>query len=107
MAPEEPTARAAFAALEEQLLGEPGVGPGTGFGKNPGLRIDGRIFAMLVDDRLVIKLPAERSAALAATGGATVFTVGRRAMREWVSVEHGGRHDWRALAREALAYVGG
>jgi hypothetical protein len=62
---------------------------------------------MLVDDRLVLKLPAERGATLAGTEGAAVFTVGRRAMREWVSVEPLDRHDWHGPAREALAYVRG
>jgi hypothetical protein len=67
--------------------------------------VSGKIFAMLVRGELVLKLPAERSAALTATDGASSFAVGRRQMREWVALKHGGRQDWPALAREALAFV--
>jgi hypothetical protein len=92
-----------FDAIANQLLGEPGVDEGTGFGTNPGLRVGGKIFAMLVRGRLVVKLPAERCEQLAREG-AEPFVVGRRTMSEWVAVEPGA-HDWPALAREALEFV--
>jgi TfoX/Sxy family transcriptional regulator of competence genes len=88
----------------DELLREPDVDEGTGFGSNPGLRVGGKIFAMEVDGRLVVKLPAERVAALTEAGGAEPFVIGKRTMREWVAVEPGA-HDWPALAREALAFV--
>ena len=93
-----------FDALANEFLSEPGVDEGTGFGSNPGLRVGGKIFAMEVDGRLVVKLPAERVTALA-EAGAEPFVVGKRTMREWVSVEPGD--DWNALAREAYEFVGG
>lgn len=93
-----------FDATANELLAEPGVEEGTGFGNRPGLRVDGRIFAMEIDGRLVVKLPAERVAALTGAGAAETFVIGTRAMREWVSVAP-GEHDWPALAREALAFV--
>ena len=93
-----------FDAIASELLGEPGVDEGTGFGSNPGLRVGGKIFAMVVDGELVLKLPAERCAELKEAGGASTFQVGKRQMREWVSVEPGA-HDWAALSREALAFV--
>lgn len=92
-----------FDAIANEFLSEPGVDEGTGFGSNPGLRVGGKIFAMEVDGRLVVKLPAERVTALT-EAGAEPFVVGKRAMREWVSVAPGA-HDWNALAREALAFV--
>jgi hypothetical protein len=92
-----------FDEVANDLLGEPGVDEGTGFGTNPGLRVGGKIFAMEVRGKLVVKLPAERCQALVAEG-AEPFVVGKRRMREWVAVEP-GVHDWRALAREALAFV--
>ena len=100
-------ARAAFDAIANELLTEPGIDEGTGFGTNPGLRVGGHIFAMVVRGELVFKLPAERCAALVAAGGARTFEVGRRRMREWVALDPAGEHDWPALAREALAFVRG
>jgi hypothetical protein len=101
------SADAAFAAIAELLLGEPEVSEGTGFGRNAGLRIRGKIFAMLVGGELVVKLPAERCAGLAANGSARPFESGRgRPLREWISVGEGARPEWPALAREALAFVG-
>jgi YjbR len=94
-----------FDAIANQLLGEPGVDEGTGFGTNPGLRVGGKIFAMEVRGKLVVKLPAARCEELVEQG-AEPFVVGKRQMREWVAVEPGA-HDWPALAREALAFVSG
>ena len=93
-----------FDELANEFLSEPGVDEGTGFGSNPGLRVGGKIFAMEVDGRLVVKLPAERVTALTETS-AEPFVIGKRTMREWVSVEP--RDDWSALAREAYEFVGG
>ena len=105
--PGERRASDAFAAVATDLLREPGVEEGTGFGKQPGLRVGGKIFAMLVRDALVVKLPAERSAAVIEAGGARSFKIGKRQMREWVSVDPEGPHDWAALAREAHAFLRG
>jgi hypothetical protein len=92
-----------FDAVTEALEHDPSIGKGWGFGSSA-LKVGGKIFAMLVDGELVVKLPAERCAELAAGEGATTFQVGKRQMREWVSVAPGA-HDWDALAREALAFV--
>ena len=103
--PDHEPAEEAFAAIAGDLLDEPGVEAGTGFGKQPGLRVGGKIFAMLVAGDLVVKLPADRIGALRDAGGARSFEIGARQMREWVAIEPGGRHDWGALARDALAFV--
>ena len=55
----------AFAALAEPLLAEPAVQPGTNVTKRPGLRVGGKIFAMLVSDTLVVKLRGSSAEALA------------------------------------------
>lgn len=42
-------AEAAFEGVAAALLPEPDVDEGTGFGTKPGLRTNGKIFAMLID----------------------------------------------------------
>ena len=53
----------------------------------------------------MVKLPAERCAALVASGEGRPFESGRRKMREWVSVGPDREEDWPALVDEALAFV--
>jgi TfoX/Sxy family transcriptional regulator of competence genes len=94
-----------FAAITAPLLREPEITQGTGFGSRPGLRVEGKIFAMLVDDEMVVKLPADRCAQLVAAGGARPFDRGQgRPMREWICVADAD--EWPELAREALGFVG-
>ncbi|MBF6604026.1 MAG: MmcQ/YjbR family DNA-binding protein [Chloroflexi bacterium] len=83
--------------------------PGTGFGSNPGLRVGGRIFAMLVRDRLVVKLPKERVDELVDSGAAIRFDAGKaRPMREWaMAIQPVNDLDWDRLATEAHSYVAG
>src|SRR5919201_5320251 len=90
----------AFEAIAADLLPEPGIDEGTGFGTNPGLRIGGKIFAMLVDDGLVVKLPGERCAELVSAGAAEPFVVGKRQMREWIRVARVDDAEWKQLALE-------
>jgi hypothetical protein len=95
-----------FAALAARLRAEPGVTEGTGFGRNPGLRVGGKIFAFLRAGELVVKLPAERCVSLVADGAAVPFDAGKgRPMREWVVFAHRDAQDWEACAAEALAFV--
>jgi hypothetical protein len=98
---------AAFSALAADFLADPGVDEGTGFGSNPGLRVDGKIFAMVVRGDFVVKLPAERCDELVDAGRARRFRIGSREMREWIAVEPGNEDDWPSLAREALDFVRG
>ena len=92
-----------FEPVTDALIDEPGVSMGTGFGKGPGLRVNDKIFSMLVGGRLVVKLPRERCEELVADG-ATFLRMGKRQMREWVSLEE-STGDWVALSREALEFV--
>ena len=97
-----------FAALAARFLEEPDVTEGTGFGKMTGLRRSGKIFAMLVEGRLVVKLPRERVDALVAAGVAERFDPGHgRVMKEWASVTPDASEEWDGLAGEAFAFVAG
>jgi hypothetical protein len=95
----------AFEAAASRLRAEPDVESGTGFGSNPGLRSRGKVFAILIEDQLVVKLPAERCSALVDAGEASAFEIGTRRMREWARVPLGDAVDWSALMAEARAYV--
>jgi uncharacterized protein YndB with AHSA1/START domain/TfoX/Sxy family transcriptional regulator of competence genes len=99
------TPEMAFTELSETLLRERGVTAGKAF-HSPGLKVDGRIFAMLVNDELVVKLPAERCAALTAAGAARPFESGSRTMREWAVIEQPSA-TLPELARDALSFVRG
>ena len=94
-----------FDAIANEMLSEPGVEEGTGFGSQPGLRIGGKIFAMHIDGRLVVKLPAERCDELGAARGAATWGVGTRRMREWGAREPGA-HQQRRLHHADEAFVG-
>ena len=96
-----------FEELAAALLSDPEVTEGTGFGTMPGLRVKGKIFAMLAKGELVVKLPKERVDELVASGAGTQFDPGRgRLMKEWASVPEDSAEDWERLAREALQFVG-
>jgi hypothetical protein len=102
-----------YASLAEEFLGVDGVtqpsGPTrskTGFGSST-LRIDNKIFAMLVGDRLVVKLPRRRVDELIAAGEGERFDPGHgRLMKEWLAVAPASADRWLPLAREALRFVG-
>lgn len=107
------TADERFAAIVAALGDRPGVtrpgalsASGRGFGSSA-LRVNGRIFAMVSGGHLVLKLPAERVAALIAAGTGGTFDAGKgRPMKEWVSISPAKHRRWLALAIEALEFAG-
>jgi hypothetical protein len=77
---------------------------GSGFGK-AALRVDGKIFAMLVRDEFVVKLPSERVAKIIAARGGRAFDANKGTpMKEWLVVATPPK-TWLARADEALAFV--
>jgi TfoX/Sxy family transcriptional regulator of competence genes len=79
---------------------------GRGFGSNA-LRVDGKIFAMFVRGRLVVKLPKVRVDALVDSGEGVRFDANKGTpMKEWVSLHPGSMVSWQALAQEARDFVG-
>jgi TfoX/Sxy family transcriptional regulator of competence genes len=84
-----------------------GVTGGTGLGTNEGLRVSGKIFAMLVRGELVVKLPRERVDELVEAGAARRFDAGKgRPMKEWASVPASASRRWKGLVEEARTFVG-
>jgi hypothetical protein len=94
--------------LVDDLMGIDGVTPppgGSGFGRGS-LKYRGKIFAMLVRGRLVLKLPASRVTELIESGQGDAFDANKgRPMREWLSLDPGSRLDWLPLASEALDFA--
>jgi hypothetical protein len=104
--PQGDSPEARFSAAVEPFSGDPRVTAGTGFGSSPGRRVDDRIFAMLVRDELVVKLPRERVDGLVDSGVARWFDAGKeRPMREWASIGPARADEWPALVAEAYAFV--
>lgn len=98
-----------FASLVEAFQDTPGVTrEGTGFGSS-GLKVDGKIFAMLVRSALVVKLPRQRVDEFVAAGEGERYDPRRdgRLMKEWLVAGPALDEDWLPLAREALVFVGG
>lgn len=97
-----------YADLVDELVAVPGVTPprgGGGFGRGT-LRFEGKIFAMLVRGRLVLKLPEARVSELIAAGEGINFDANKRTpMREWLSLDPDSGLAWPPLAREALDFA--
>ena len=101
-----------YATIVEALLGSQDVtqssevtGPTKRFGSSA-LKIDNKIFAMLVEGRLVVKLPRRRVDALVASGDGDRFDPGHgRLMKEWLALKPTSEEAWLPLAREAMDFV--
>ena len=100
-----------YAALVKSILSRSDsarTGDGKGFGSTGQLKIGGRIFAMLVRGKLVLKLPRARVDALVDSGDGERFDAGKgRPMAEWFVLSPASSKRWLALSEEALAFVEG
>jgi hypothetical protein len=99
---------ALFESLCEEYVAVSGVTVpegGSGFGSNA-IKINKSIFAMLVNDRLVVKLPAARVTELISSGDGVPFDAGKgKPMKEWVGLT-GDDDACRELVNEAVVFVG-
>jgi hypothetical protein len=100
--------RQRYLALVDDLMGIDGVAPppgGSGFGRGS-LRYGGKIFAMLVRGRFVVKLPEARVAEFITAGAGIAFDANKGTpMREWLSLDPESELDWLSLASEALDFA--
>ncbi len=101
-----------YEAIAATLLSDPvgmdsrGVTESKGQFGSTALKTNGKIFAMLARDQLVLKLPRHRVDALIDAGHGARFDPGHgRLMKEWIAVEPSANDDWLSLAREAMAFV--
>lgn len=98
-----------FASIAEALLGEADVTLGFSGQKRFGsssLQVAGKIFAMLVKDQFVVKVPRERVDALIASGSGERFDPGHgRLMKEWITINPTSVERWLPLAKEAMGFV--
>jgi hypothetical protein len=82
-------------------------GEAAGFGSGS-LRVRGKIFAMFVRGRLVVKLPRARVDGLVAAGEGIRFDANKGTpMKEWLSLDPTSRLDWTELSGEAFTFVSG
>ena len=106
----EETLRANFAYTLKSLLCLPDVSHGNGkkgFGENA-LNVRGKIFAMLTPTQgFVVKLHKDRAQEMFESGLGAPFQMAGRQMKEWVVVKSDDKVDWKNLAHEAYAFVGG
>lgn len=95
-----------FAPVVAAFAGDRKVASGRMFG-SIGLKVDGKVFAMLVKGMLVVKLPRARVEELVSSGAGKHFDPGHgRLMREWLAVDQ-VPIPWASLAREARRFVDG
>jgi hypothetical protein len=102
-----------WAALVQTMLkrsdatygNDPSQGARHAFGATS-LKANGRIFAMLSRDRLVVKLPRGRVDELVDSGVGDRFDPGHgRLQKEWLSLRPGVEDEWLTLASEAERFV--
>lgn len=93
------------AAAMEEFMTRPGVTETAMFG-SPGLKINGKYFALLVKGKLVVKLAKERVEKLVETGTGDFFDPGHgRKMKEWVELEPKSRKACVSYMEEAADIV--
>jgi TfoX/Sxy family transcriptional regulator of competence genes len=103
-----------WAWLVEQLLAAGTATYGSGaeagakrmFGSTS-LKTNGKMFAFVAHERLIVKLPAARVEALVGEGAGERYDPGHgRLQKEWLQVATEDPDAWLRLATEAEAYVG-
>ncbi|WP_214323891.1 hypothetical protein [Nonomuraea sediminis] len=96
------TTQELFDDLMQEYLIRPAVSTGRMLHAE-GLKVNGKFFAFVSQDRLILKLPAARVTALVTDGEAHIFTSGNRKMREWVAITT--QASWEPLLAESYTFV--
>ncbi len=86
-----------FRAVIAPLVGKPGITTSRMFGST-GVKVGGKVFAILVKGTLVVKLPRERVDGLVGSGAGERFDPGHgRPSKEWVALKRTTEAQWRRL----------
>lgn len=94
-----------FKPVIEAFRGDRDVSQARMFGA-VGLKVAGKVFAMLVKGQLVVKLPNQRVESIVASKKGAYFDPGHgKLMKEWAAVRADRRSQWVKLAMEARDYV--
>jgi hypothetical protein len=97
----------AWSSVLQAFAGDPDVTCDQKVFSSRPLRVHGKIFAMMVDGDLVLKLPRQVVDALVSTGQGRRFDPGHgRLMKEWVVVPVADCARWIDLAKQARTFVG-
>ena len=103
------TPESRYSRLVDEMSRDPEVildREGKGFGSRGQLKVNGRIFAMLVRGELVLKLPRARVDELVARAEGRHFDAGQgKPLREWFVLYPTSKRPWPPLAREAHDFV--
>ncbi len=96
---------ALFSPIIEAFHDNAEVSLGRLFGST-GLKVSGKVFAMMVKGNLVVKLPKERVEALISAKLGEYFDPGHgRLMKEWIVLKPKAEAQWLKLAKEAQQFV--
>ena len=85
--------------------------PGVRIGKhihNINFLVGEKVFAFLRDDGVALKLPRDTCQALIAQKQAIPLVMGKRAMKEWIVLQHTELEDYKKdldLFKESIAFV--
>jgi hypothetical protein len=99
-------ANPSFTSIIDLFAADRSVGLGRMFGAE-GLKVNGKVFAMLVKGSLVVKLPKQRVDDIVGSTVGVPFDPGHgRPMKEWIVIGLDRKDRWPALAKEARSFVG-
>jgi TfoX/Sxy family transcriptional regulator of competence genes len=94
-----------FESITAKLLSDEAISRKKMFGSS-GLSIGGKVFALLVKGKLVVKLPRERVETIISSGRGEPFDPGHgRLMKEWVAVAATAGDEWLNLAEAVRDFV--
>jgi hypothetical protein len=95
-----------FRSLPDITSPSPGQQSSKQFGSSA-LKVKQKIFAMLVDGKLVVKLPKQRVEELVAAAAGVHYDPRHdgRLMKEWIIIGPIADEAWLDLAREAMKFV--